>query len=50
MSSFGSHSGFNFDVDEELTLRIALKRSKVDTGGSSHVGVARTPEQAARKW
>ena len=34
MSSAGSHSSFDLDFDEELALRIALKRSKVDIGGS----------------
>jgi hypothetical protein len=35
MSSAGSRSDSDHDVDEELALRIALERSKVDTRGSS---------------
>ena len=35
MSSSGSDSGSELDYEEEMALRIALERSKVETGGSS---------------
>ena len=52
MPSSGSHSGSDLDSDEELALRIALERSKVETGAvpdlqrrrSFLTGAARTLE------
>ena len=47
MSTFGSHTGTDLDVEEKLTLRVALERSKVNTGGSS--GSAPAPGQRGRR-
>ena len=40
MSSSGSDSGSELDYEEEMALRIALERSKVETGGSSGSGAS----------
>ena len=38
MSSSGSESGSEVDYEEEMVLRIALERSKVEIGGNSGSG------------
>ena len=40
MSSFGSDSSSELDYKEEMALRIALERSKVETAGSSGSGAS----------
>ena len=49
MSSSGSESGSELDHEEEMALRIALERSKVDMGDNSGWSVAATPTMAQRE-
>ena len=48
MSCSGSRSYSDWDVDEELALRIALERSKVDMGAVSDLPPRIFPTSAAR--